>query len=384
MTTVDAKQVEKTSITDGRAYTMYGAVTQIIDENDECVGLENNLTILGWHIQPGDCLMLSSVLGISHADALERIRGCADICELEADTREWRMSYRQVAMALPEGCTPMMLHITKPITPAGVTAGSHDVRITAFRLDAEQPTPHTIDVSEKLCLQLMRSKATARYLEFLNEFCGASIFKVAGVPYHVRKHRDKMLVARGIEPKPRERKEERKEIKQEKADVTSLNAADIAAEMTKLAEPNFVYFKKKKQREEFERKREQERPQRAPKFRHKEDKLPEVAKLSRPQKDLILLRLQDIGVQIPDEVKNLPLRRGRHTAQECAGVIEFSHAQLDAVNKALQGIHHELVYVSEHSVYALRNTETNLQFAFTQRDWEFVQRGKMDRRYSGR
>jgi hypothetical protein len=65
-------------------------------------------------------------------------------------------------------------------------------------------------------------------------------------------------------------------------------------------------------------------------------------------------------------------------------MVEFSHAQLEAINKALRGTHHELVFVSEHSVYALRNTSTNLQFAFTQRDWEFVQRGKMDRRYSGR
>lgn len=371
------EEVAKTT-TDGRAYTMYGAVTQLIDENDECVGLENNLTILGWHIRPGDCLMLSSVLGISHADALERIRGCADICALEADTREWRMSYRQVAMALPEGCTPMMLHITKPITPAGVTAGSQDVRITAFRLDAEQPTPHTIDVSEKLCLQLMRSKAAAQHIEFLNEFCGAPIFRVTGIPSHVRKHREKMLSVRGIEPKP-------KENKKEKADVASLSAADIAAEMTKLAEPNFVYFQRKRQREEFERKREQERPQRAPKFRNREeDKLPEVAKLSRPQKDLIVLRLRDIGVEVPAEVNNLPLRRGRHTTRENAGVIEFSHAQLGSVNKALKSVHHELVFVEEHSVYALRNTRTNIQFAFTQRDWEFVQLGKEERRYSGR
>lgn len=378
------EKVTKT-ITDGRAYTMYGGVTSEFDEAGDCVGLVNNLTILGWHIQPGDCLMLSSVLGISHAEATEQLRKCDNFEDLEGITREWRMSYRQVAMALPEeGCKPMMLHITKPITPAGVTAGIQDVRITAFRLDAEQPTPHNIEVSDKLCLQLMRSKAAAQYLEFLNEFCGASIFKVAGVPSHVRKHREKMLIARGIEPKPKEK--ERKETKQEKkADVTALNAADIAAEMTKLAEPNFVYFKKKRQREEFERKREQERPQRAPKFRQQDkDKLPEVAKLSRPQKDLILLRLTDIGVQIPDEVNNLPLRKGRHTALECEGVVEFSHAQLESVNKALQGVHHELVYVSEHSVYALRNTETNIQFAFTQRDWEFVQRGKLDRRYSGR
>lgn len=377
------EEVTKTT-TDGRAYTMYGAVTQIIDDNDECVGLENNVTILGWHVQPGDCLMLSSVLGISHADAVERIKGCSDISTLEADTREWRMAYRQVAMALPEGCKPMMLHITKPITPAGVTAGTQDLCITAFRLDAEQPTPHNIEVSDKLCLQLMRSKAAAQHIEFLNEFCGAPIFKISGIPSHVRKHREKMLIARGIEPKPREKRELKQE-KEKKADVTALNAEDIAAEMTKLAEPNFVYFKKKKQREEFERKREQERPQRAPKFRSsKEDKLPEVSRLSRPQKDLIVMRLQDIGVEVPAEVNNLPLRRGRHTTQENAGVVEFTMAQLCAVNKALKGVHHELVFVEEHSVYALRNTKTNVQFVFTRRDWEFVQLGKDERRYSGR
>jgi hypothetical protein len=294
------------------------------------------------------------------------------------------MAYRQVAMALPEGCKPMMLHITKPITPTGVTAGMQDLCITAFRLDAEQPTPHNIEVSDKLCLQLMRSKAAAQHIEFLNEFCGAPIFKISGIPSHVRKHREKMLIARGIEPKPREKREPKQE-KKEKADITALNAEDIAAEMTKLAEPNFVYFKKKKQREEFERKREQERPQRAPKFRSsKEDKLPEVSRLSRPQKDLIVMRLQDIGVEVPAEVNNLPLRRGRHTTQENAGVVEFTMAQLCAVNKALKGVHHELVFVEEHAVYALRNTKTNIQFVFTRRDWEFVQLGKDERRYSGR
>jgi hypothetical protein len=59
-------------------------------------------------------------------------------------------------------------------------------------------------------------------------------------------------------------------------------------------------------------------------------------------------------------------------------------AQLCAVNKALKGVHHELVFVEEHAVYALRNTKTNIQFVFTRRDWEFVQLGKDERRYSGR
>lgn len=327
--------------------------------------------------------MLCRVIGMKPEDAVARLRKCQgdfDSLEKPEDTLEWRMAYRQVAMALPQnGIRPMMLHMSRPITPAGVEDG---LEIVAFDLSAEAPQPHTIEVSDKLCLSLMRSKAALSNVELLNEFCGSSIFRVVHVPQHVRQYREKLLAERGIEvevkPKPQKQKQQ-KSTKvtpvAAKADLANIDGNAIAAAMTKLAEPSFNYF---------QRKNKHTQEQAAPKFRQREDKLPEVAKLSRPQKDLILLRLQDIGVQLPDEVKNLPLRRGRHTAQECAGVIEFSHAQLEAVNKALQGIHHELVYVSEHSVYALRNTNTNIQFAFTQRDWEFVQRGKMDRRYSGR
>ena len=330
--------------------------------------------------------MLCKVLGMKPADAVARLRQCQgnfDSIEEPGDTLEWRMAYRQVAMALPEkGIRPMLLHMTRPITPVGVEEG---LEITAFDLSAEAPQPHTIEVSDKLCLSLMRSKAALGSVELLNEFCGSNIFRVVGVPVHVRQYREKLLAER-VEvkdevkaQKPQKQQKTAKATPLAKADLANLDGNDIAAAMSRIAEPSFNYFQRKKQTQT------QVPEQSAPKFRRQaQDKLPEVAKLSRPQKDLILLRLNDIGVQIPDEVKNLPLRRGRHTVQECAGVIEFSHAQLESVNRAMRGTHHELVFVSEHSVYALRNTETNLQFAFTQRDWEFVQRGKMDRRYSGR
>lgn len=375
------QKVAKTS-TDGRAYKLRGGFQFIVDDADAIVGVETEMSLIGWHVQPGDCFMLCRVLGMKPEDAVARLRKCQgdfDSLEEPEDTLEWRMAYRQVAMALPQnGIRPMMIHMSRPITPIGVEDG---LEIVAFDLSAEAPQPHTIEVSDKLCLSLMRSKAALSNVELLNEFCGSPIFRVVNVPQHVRQYREKLLAERGVEvvkPKPQKPKQQKetKAAPAAKADLANIDGNDIAAAMTKLAEPSFNYF---------QRRNKHIQEQAAPKFRQQaHDKLPEVARLSRPQKDLILLRLQDLGVQIPDEVKNLPLRRGRHTVQECAGMVEFSHAQLEAVNKALQGIHHELVYVSEHSVYALRNTNTNVQFAFTQRDWEFVQRGKMDRRYSGR
>lgn len=379
MTTAVENKVAKTS-TDGRAYKLRGGFQMIVNDDDEIVGVETEMSLIGWHVQPGDCFMLCRVIGMKPEDAVARLRNCQgdfDSLEEPEDTLEWRMAYRQVAMALPQnGIRPMMIHMSRPITPAGVEDG---LEIVAFDLSAEAPQPHTIEVSDKLCLSLMRSKAALSNVELLNEFCGSPIFRVVNVPQHVRQYREKLLAERGIEvkDKPQKPKQQKaaKAAPASKEDLASIDGNDIAAAMTRLAEPSFNYF---------QRRNKPTPEQAAPKFRQREDKLPEVAKLSRPQKDLIILRLNDIGVQIPEEVKNLPLRRGRHTTQECAGVVEFSHAQLEAVNKALKGTHHELVYVSEHSVYALRNTNTNVQFAFTQRDWEFVQRGKMDRRYSGR
>ena len=385
MATVAEQKVAKTS-TDGRAYKLRGGFQLITDDADAIVGIETEMTLIGWHVQPGDCFMLCKVLGMKPADAVARLRQCQgnfDALEEPGDTLEWRMAYRQVAMALPNhGIRPMMLHMTRPITPAGVEDG---LEITVFDLSTEAPQPHSIEVNDKLCLSLMRSKATLGSIELLNEFCGSPIFRVVGVPVHVRQYREKFLAERGVEVKVETKDQKSQKLQKAakatplaKADLANLDGNDIAAAMSRIAEPSFNYF---------QRKRTQPRTpeQSAPKFRQKDkDKLPEVAKLSRPQKDLIILRLTDIGVQIPDEVKNIPLRKGRHTALECEGVVEFSHAQLESVNKALRGTHHELVFVSEHSVYALRNTNTNIQFAFTQRDWEFVQRGKMDRRYSGR
>lgn len=387
MDTAVEQKVTKTSTTDGRAYKLRGGFQLITDDADAVVGIETEMSLIGWHVQPGDCFMLCKVLGMKHADAVARLRQCQgsfDTLEEPGDTLEWRMAYRQVAMALPKhGIRPMLLHMTRPITPAGVEQG---LEITAFDLSAEAPQPHAIEVSDKLCLALMRSKAALGSVDLLNEFCGSNIFRIANVPPHVRQYREKLLAERGVEvkdevkaQKPQKQQKAAKATPLAKADLAALDGNDIAAAMSRMAEPRFNYFQRKKQTQT------PVPEQSAPKFRQQvQDKLPEVAKLSRPQKDLIILRLQDIGVQIPEEVKNIPLRRGRHTTLECEGVVEFSHAQLESVNKALRGTHHELVFVSEHSVYALRNTETNIQFAFTQRDWEFVQRGKMDRRYSGR
>jgi hypothetical protein len=322
-------------------------------------------------------------VGHPHDEALKAIEGCESFEALQGEALEWSINYRQVAMSLPETVRPMMLHITQKCGMAGPIHTGMDglsVEIT----DIEEGETHSVKINEKVCFALMRNKRTGDdEIQLLNGFCGGTLFRLIDAPKHIREYRRNLAVQNHAQA-----------TKQPAADA-KYSAADIAASMTRLAEPQHEYFKRQRDRKEQEQKRkskpDQERKpepkQLAPTFKAKKDKLPEVpdsVRLSGPQKELIILRLRDIGVEIPQSVTSLPLRRGRHTRQETAGVIEFTLGQLSAVNSALRCTQHELVYVEEHNVYALRHVVTNLQYAFTQRDWEFVNRGKMDRRYSGR
>lgn len=367
---------------------LMGGITPLLDKDGDTVALVNNMTIFGWFDKESDSLFVARLVGMPHDEALKAIEGCESFENLQGNALEWCVNYRQVAMSLPETVRPMTLHVQRQCGMAGPIHTGMDglsVEIT----DIEEGETHSVRINEKVCFALMRNKRTGDdELRFLNEFCGGALFRLIDAPKHIREYRRNLAVQNHEQTAS-------KQPAVSAASSASFSAEDIAASMTRLADPQFCYFQRQRSRKEQnqdrkskpDQERKQEPKQLAPTFRAKKDKLPEVpdsVRLSGPQKELILLRLADIGVEIPQAVAELPLRRGRHTRQETAGIVEFTMGQLSAVNAALKCTSHELVYVEEHNVYALRHTVTNLQYVFTQRDWEFVKRGKMDRRYSGR
>lgn len=358
---------------------LVGGITPLLDEAGDTVALLNNTTIFGWFDKQSDSLFVARIVGHPHDEALKAIEGCESFEALQGEALEWSINYRQVAMSLPETVRPMMLHVTQKCGMAGPIHTGMDglsVEIT----DLTEGETHSVRINEKVCFALMRNKRTGEEeIQFLNSFCGGNLFRLIDTPKHIKEYRRTLTAQQHTTAN-----------KQSVASADAkYSAADIAASMTRLAEPQHEYFQRRKEqkRKQEQKPTEQEPKQKAPTFKAKKDKLPEVpdsVRLSGPQKELILMRLADIGVEIPQAVAELPLRRGRHTRQETAGIVEFTMGQLSAVNAALKCTSHELVYVEEHNVYALRHTVTNLQYVFTQRDWEFVKRGKMDRRYSGR
>ena len=358
---------------------LVGGITPLLDGDGDAVALINNLTLFGWFDKESDSLFVARLTGMRHEDALKEIEGCESFEALQGSTLEWCINYRQVAMSLPETVRPMLLHVRQQCGMAGPIHTGMDglsVEIT----DIEEGETHSVRINEKVCFSLMQNKRTGSdEIQFLNGFCGGNLFRLIDTPKHIKAYRHALTAQQHTTAR-----------KQPAADA-KYSAADIAASMARLAEPQHDYFKRQRNRKEQNQKVEQktEPKQKAPSFRAKSNKLPEATvpdsvRLSKPQKELICLRLQDIGVEIPQAVTELPLRRGRHTRQETAGIIEFTMGQLSAVNAALRCTHHELVYVEEHHIYALRNTESNLQYVFTERDWRFVTMGKEARRYSGR
>lgn len=100
-----------------------------------------------------------------------------------------------------------------------------------------------------------------------------------------------------------------------------------------------------------------------------------VVKFSRPQRDLVVRRLEAVDIDCPG-LQDLPLRRGRLSREESQGEITYSMEQLECINGILEKTGYALIFVPEYGVYCLRNLRTGQLVELSAKDVAFLHYGR--------
>ena len=359
-------------------------ISPLIDDEDELVGYADNITIAGWYVKEVDAIHVQRLHAYAtHADSFKALNalkvGADDPDKIVPDTLEWVFRYGSVKEALPVGVEPVVVHlqrelqVTTAVTSAD--AGVEGLTVKVINLATGATFKRVGSETENIRYKVLPCKRIGACLATLRNFCGKELFVYEKLPDFLQEYRAKA-------------KPETQEKDQAPAQLDKLNAEELMAAMCSFgsAKPKQRKPLEAKPNSDSAPKRPVPKRQLAPKAEAPKHKLPEVdsaCKLSQPQKDLVLRRLADIGVQDPG-ICNIPVRRGRLTRLEKAGGVEFTGAQMAHINAVLKPTDFKLEYVEEHNVYALRHMKSSLTYVFTRRDWEFVAFGKESRRYSGK
>lgn len=100
-----------------------------------------------------------------------------------------------------------------------------------------------------------------------------------------------------------------------------------------------------------------------------------AVKFSRPQRDLVVQRLEAVDINCPG-LQDLPLRRGRLSREEAQGEITYSLEQLECINGILEKAGYALIFVPEYGVYCLRNLKTGQLVELSAKDVAFLHYGR--------
>lgn len=299
-----------------------------------------------------------------------------------------------------DGIVPMLLELRRPVTPnadISLNAESLEIKVTNLQDNESYYLSELIHehyvASNKGAFQILLTEYNeqAAALQMLRNFCGVDLFKFVSVPAHIKEWRRKHL-----------------QTEQPAADMSTSSSTELAEAMCSIGNhrEGIVYSCQSDSKGHTHRqhmlrskpdqpKVDQKKPERSKVDQKKAEQtkpaqkdseptrngIPAAAWLSKPQRDLILLRLSDVEVACP-AMETYPLRRGRLAKGESEGIISFSAAQLYHINKIMTSHHYEVVYNADNDVYALRNLHTGMAYAFTKRDWAFVQLGKECKRFS--